>query len=66
MAEIKALDLSALMMDLAQHLSSDMQRGKHQQPDVELDRRGEESCKMVLVIVLLMRVPAEVLAVISH
>lgn len=58
MAEIKALDLSALMMDLAQHLSSDMQRGKHQQTDVKLDRRGEEGCKIVLVIVLLMRVPA--------
>lgn len=65
MAEIEALDLSTFMMDLAQHLSSDMQRGKHEQPDVELDRWGEEGSEIVLVIVLLMRVSTEVLAVVS-
>lgn len=58
MAEIKALDLPPLMMDLAQHLSSDMQRGKHQQSDIEFNRGGEKGCKMVFVIVLLMRVSA--------
>lgn len=65
MAEIEALDLSALVVYLAQHLPSDMQGGEHEQPDVELHRRGEEGSEVVLVIVLLVRVPAEVLAVVS-
>ena len=57
-AEVEALDLPALVVYLTEHLPSNMQRGQHQQSDVKLDRRGEESREVVFVIVLLVRVAA--------
>lgn len=65
-AEVEALDLSSFVLDFLQDLLVYVQRGEHEQPDVELQRNAQECCEVVLVVVALVSVSTQIFTVVSN
>ena len=66
MAEVKALDLSALVVGLFDDLFADVEGGKRQESDVEFEGHGQHGCHIIFEVILVVGVSTEVLGVVSN